>query len=167
MTDSHQPTPSYISRNGLTIAYVLLKKKLGRFLENSHISPLEDFYEKVGRALGLSQNQYTLMNSEVEQFYTDQMSETNFVAITESRLVRAAISPVNSPTAALTVCPLGNGKSINTGHPGLTSAELKLLSIVWDMYSVTPEILAVCTKIPRLCGMCIWQMFLCLDKGRH
>ena len=160
------PAPSYISRNGLMVAYKLLKTHFGRFLDNTHISPLEDFYEKVGRSVGLLPNQYNLSNSEVEQFYTDQLSETNFVATAESRLIRGAISPVNSPTAALTACPLGDGK-VNTGQPGLLSAELKLLSVIWDMYSLSPDISAFSNKIPRVCGMCIWQMFLCLDKGMY
>ena len=146
-------------------AYMILKTKVGRFLESSHISPLEDFYEKLGRSLGLSQIQYTLTISEVEQFYTDQTSETNFVATAESRLIRAAISPVTSPVSSLGVCPLGNG-TVNTGQPGLTSAEVKLFNVVWDMYSLTPDIKTLSTKIPRVCGMCLWQMFLCLDIGK-
>lgn len=155
-------SPSYVCRNGLAIAYVVLKTKLDRFLDNTHISPLEDFYEKVGRANGLTTNQYTLTNSEVEQFYTDQTSETNFVATAESRLVRAAIT---SPVSAVNVCPLGNGLTVNTCQPGLTSPELKLLTVIWDMYSMISDISPVASKIPRTCGMCLWQMFLCLDKG--
>ena len=164
MADSF-PTPSFISRSGLMTAYVTLKTKHGRFLEHSHISPLEDFYEKVGRSLGLSQTQYTLTNSEVEQFYTDQTSETNFVATAESRLIRAALSPVSSPVSSLSTCPLGSG-TVNTGQPGLTSAEVKLFGIIWDMYSLTSDIKSLSTKIPRICGLCLWQMFLCLDSGK-
>ena len=160
------PAPSYISRNGLMIAYNLLKTKFGRFLDNTVISPLEDFYEKVGRSVGLGQSQYALSNTEVEQFYTDQLSEPNFVATAESRLVRAAISPATSPTASLTVCPLGDG-TVNAGQPGLLSPELKLLSVVWDMYAQTPDISAICSRIPRVCGICLWQMFLSLDKGTY
>ena len=159
------PSPSYVSRNGLAIAYIVLKTKLDRFLDNTHISPLEDFYEKVGRANGLAPSQYTLSNSEVEQFYTDQTSETNFVATAESRLVRAAISPAGSPVSAINTCPLGNGTTVNTGQPGLTSPELKLLTVIWDMYCMISDISPVASKIPRVCGMCLWQMFLCLDKG--
>ena len=158
-------SPSYICRNGLAVAYTVLKTKLDRFLDNTHMSPLEDFYEKVGRANNLAANQYTLNNSEVEQFYTDQISETNFVATAESRLVRAAISPVGSPVSLINFCPLGNGTTVSTGQPGLTFAEVKLLTVVWDMYSAISDISPVASKIPRVCGMCLWQMFLCLDKG--
>ena len=159
------PSPSYICRNGLAIAYIVLKTKLGRFLDNTHISPLEDFYEKVGRSNGLAPSQYTLSNSEVEHFYTGQTSEPNFVATAESRLVRAAISPAGSPVSLMNICPLGNGSTVNTGQPGLTSAELKLLTVIWDMYCMVEDISLVSTKVPRVCGMCLWQMFLCLDKG--
>ena len=161
------PSPSYICRNGLAVAYAILKTKLGRFLENSHLSPLEDFYDKVGRVNGLSQSQYTLNNSEVEQFYLNQISETNFIATAESRLVRAALSPVGTPLSLLNNCPLGNGTTVSTGQPGLTSAEVRLLSVIWDIYSAVSDISPVASKIPRVCGMCIWQMFLCLDKGTN
>ena len=160
------PAPSYVSRNGLMTAYNLLKTKFGRLLDNTVISPLEDFYEKVGRSIGLPQGQYALAYTEVEQFYTDQLSETNFVATAESRLIRAGISPATSPTASLTVCPLGD-VTVNTGLPGLLSPELKLLSVVWDMYSQTPDISTICSRLPRVCGICLWQMFLCLDKGTY
>ena len=160
-------SPSYICRNGLAIAYIVLKTKLDRFLDNTHISPLEDFYEKVGRANNLATNQYTLNNSEVEQFYTDQISETNFVATAESRLVRAAVSPAGSPVSLLNLCSLGNGTTVSTGQPGLTLPEVKLLTVIWDMYSMISDISPVASKIPRVCGMCLWQIFLCLDKGTN
>ena len=160
-------SPSYICRNGLAVAYIVLKTKLDRFLDNTYISPLEDFYEKVGRANNLTPNQYTLNNSEVEQFYTDQISETNFVATAESRLVRAAISPVGSPASLVNLCPLGNGTTVSTGQPGLTFPEVKLLTVIWDMYCMVSDISPVTSKIPRVCGMCLWQMFLCLDKGTN
>lgn len=162
MTDPSSTAPSYVSRNGLTIAYMLLKTKLGRFLADTHISPLEDFYEKVGTSLLLSSNQYTVANSEVEQFYTNQISEVNFIATAESRFLRGANSPVGVSSSQNH--PLSG--SCNGSQPGLTLAELKLLSVVWDMYSsFTPDVSAISTKIPRICGMHLWEMFLCLDTG--
>ena len=158
------PAPSYITRNGLMVAYTLLKTKLGRFLDDSHISPLEDFYEKVGRSIGFSLQQYALNISEVEQFYIGQTSATNFIALTESRLIRAANSPVGSPVNTPNTYSLGDA-TVTTGQPGLTAAELKLLSVVWDMYSVQPEIYSVSSKIPKVCGLCMWELFLCLDTG--
>ncbi len=78
MTESHE---KYVVTNCLKIAYDSLRV-LGRFVQGSHLSPYKEFFEKLlDRKLDGE-----VPNSEVEAYYLNRLTESDFVNAAESRV---------------------------------------------------------------------------------
>ncbi len=79
MTKSRE---KYVVHNCLKTTYHSLRT-LGRFVKDSHLSPYKDFFEKL---LKRKLDSGDLSNAEVESYYLNRLSETDFISSAESRL---------------------------------------------------------------------------------
>ena len=122
-------------RNALKFGYCALRAK-DRFLEGTYRSPYEEFLMKLAEAVSPQKKlEFAVSSSEVESFYTKQITEEDFVTSIQSKIL-SKVSPGDlSP----------------------------LYSVVWDTYVSVPSHTPLCTKLPRLLGKQLWEIFNKLD----
>lgn len=130
---------SHSVQNCLSYAYAALRTS-DRFLEGSHRSPYEEFFAKLSEAMSPQKKlDFSVTNNEVESFYLGKVSEANFLSTVRSRIL----------------------SKVGTGDLP------PLYSVTWDTCCMVPTHTAVCTRIPKLCGRQLWEVFVRLDQDSH
>ena len=147
---------SYVIRNCLLFAYRALRHT-ERLFEDSLRSPYEAFFADIASALSPGKKiEYTVPNSEVEKFYTRRLSENDFLANVQTKIL-----------SKVPAC--GPGTVVGTGSNPVSTVvntfnQFSLLfTVVWEMLSTANSL--VCNKLPKLSGKQIWEVFLKLDTG--
>ena len=157
---------NYVVQNCLLFAYRALKN-LGRFVNDSHISPYEQLFTDIASALSPNKKiDFSLPNSEVEKFYGRRLSEAEFVASVQTKILNQV--PPSGPGTVI-----GVGNNVAAGScPNQAAAKAilntfnqfsLLFTIVWEMVSAQNS--AMCNKLPKLSGRQLWEVFLKLDMG--
>ena len=153
---------SYIVRNCLLFAFRALRNT-DRHIKDSLQSPYENFFDDLTKALGQGKKlEYFIPNSEVEGFYTKNMTENDFVTSVQNKL----LSKIPHFGPGTVVSTGSNPGTCNGGMSTVVSAfnHLSLLfTVVWDLLS--KQNLALCNRLPKLSGRQLWEIFLKLDTG--
>jgi hypothetical protein len=151
---------SYVVRNCLLFAYRGLRNT-ERLVNDSLLSPYEVLLQNIANALSPNKKlELSIPNSEVESFYNRRLSETDFMANVQSRIL-SKVPASGTGTVVLTgsaVASNGTATVVNSFN------QFSLLfTVVWEMLSTQNS--AVCNKLPKLSGKQLWEVFLKLDTG--
>lgn len=154
---------SYVVRNCLLFAYRGLRNT-GRLLEDSLQSPYEMLLSDIANTLSPSKKlEVSTPNSEVEGFYNRRMSETEFLATIQSKILSKI--PSSGPG---TVVVSGSNPLPSNGAATMVNTYNQfslLFTVVWEM--LAKQNAMVCNKLPKLSGKQIWEVFLKLDTGTY
>lgn len=152
---------SYVVRNCLIFAYRGLRNT-ERHVNDSLHSPYEVLLLDIANALSPGKKiDLSIPNSEVEAFYNRRLSETDFVANVQGKILSKV--PASGPG---TVVITGSNPVVTNGSSTVVNSfnQLSLLfTVVWEMLS--GQNYAVCNKLPKLSGKQLWEVFLKLDTG--
>ena len=159
-------TTNYVVRNCLLFAYRALRN-VSRFVTDSHISPYEQLFKDVASALSPTKKiEFSVPNSEVEKFYGRRLSEVEFVASVQSKVLNHV-----PPSGPGTVIGVGNNVGAGSCPQPAAKAILNtfnqfslLFTIVWEIVSTQNS--GMCNKLPKLSGRQLWEVFLKLDTGQ-
>lgn len=161
LQDMAEPPKSHIICNCLLFAYRALKNT-ERLVDDSLHSPYEVLLLDIANALSPSKKiDLTIQNSEVEGFYNRRLSESDFLANIQSKILSKV--PVSGPG---TVISTGSNPAVSNETTTVVNSfnQFSLLfTVVWDMLSGQNP--TVCNKLPKLSGKQLWEVFLKLDTG--